>query len=126
MLVRTRKGYPPEVGPNEVLIHVEWAGVGQWDPFEREGVFVTEFGIEPKFPYVLDSDGAGTVVALGDRVKGLQPGDRVYAFGFLNPKGGFYAEYAAVNGRFMFVVHFRRDLVLMTLLGRPFGSAPEP
>ena len=87
----------PEVGPNEVLIHVEWAGVGQWDPFEREGGFVTEFGIEPKFPYVLGSDGAGTVVALGDRVKGLKPGDRVYAFGFLNPKGGFYAEYAAVK-----------------------------
>jgi hypothetical protein len=29
----------PEVGPDEVLIHVEWAGVGQWDPFEREGGF---------------------------------------------------------------------------------------
>ena len=23
----------PEVGPNEVLIQVEWAGVGKWDPF---------------------------------------------------------------------------------------------
>jgi NADPH:quinone reductase-like Zn-dependent oxidoreductase len=30
-------------------------------------------------------------------VKGLKPGDRVYAFGLLNPKGGFYAEYAAVK-----------------------------
>jgi NADPH:quinone reductase-like Zn-dependent oxidoreductase len=34
---------------------------------------------------------------VGDRVKGLKPGDRVYAFGLLNPKGGFYAEYAAVK-----------------------------
>ena len=33
----------PEVGPNEVLIHVEWAGVGQWDPFEREGGFYAEY-----------------------------------------------------------------------------------
>ena len=87
----------PEVGSNEVLIHVEWAGVGKWDPFEREGGFAREFGIEPKFPYVLGSDGAGTVAAIGDRVKGLKPGDRVYAFSFLNPKGGFYAEYAAVK-----------------------------
>jgi NADPH:quinone reductase len=87
----------PEVGANEVLIHVEWAGVGQWDPFEREGGFAREFGIEPKFPYMLGSDGAGTVAAVGDRVKGLKPGDRVYAFGLLNPKGGFYAEYAAVK-----------------------------
>jgi NADPH:quinone reductase len=87
----------PEVGPNEVLIHVEWAGVGKWDPFEREGGFAREFGIEAKFPYVLGSDGAGTIAAVGDRVKELKPGDRVYAFSFLNPKGGFYAEYAAVK-----------------------------
>jgi NADPH2:quinone reductase len=87
----------PEVGPNEVLIHVEWAGVGQWDPFEREGGFAKVFGIEPKFPYVLGSDGAGTVADVGDRVKGFTPGDRVYAFGLVNPKGGFYAEYAAVK-----------------------------
>jgi NADPH:quinone reductase len=87
----------PEVGPNEVLIHVEWAGVGQWDPFEREGGFAREFGIEAKFPYVLGSDGAGTVAAIGERVKGLKPGDRVYAFSLVNPKGGCYAEYAAVK-----------------------------
>ncbi|HYY29551.1 MAG TPA: alcohol dehydrogenase catalytic domain-containing protein [Chthoniobacterales bacterium] len=69
--------------------------MGRWDPFEREGGFAREFGIEAKFPYVLGSDGAGTLEAVGDRVKGLKPGDRVYAFAFLNPKGGFYAEYAA-------------------------------
>jgi NADPH:quinone reductase-like Zn-dependent oxidoreductase len=87
----------PEVGPDEVLIHVECAGVGKWDPFEREGGFAREFGIEAKFPYVLGSDGAGTIAAVGDRAKELKPGDRVYAFSFLNPKGGFYAEYAAVK-----------------------------
>ena len=43
----------PEADPNEVLIHVEWAGVGQWDPFEREGGFAKLFGIEPKFPTCL-------------------------------------------------------------------------
>jgi NADPH:quinone reductase len=87
----------PEVGPNEVLIHVGWAGVGAWDPFEREGGFAKIFGIEPKFPYVLGSDGAGTVAEVGERVKGFRPGDRVYAFGLVNPKGGFYAEYVAVK-----------------------------
>src|SRR5580704_128578 len=87
----------PEVGPDEVLIHVEWAGVGRWDSFEREGGFVKEFGIEAKFPYVLGSDGAGTITAVGDRVKEFKPGDQVYAFGLMNPKGGFYAEYAAVK-----------------------------
>jgi NADPH:quinone reductase len=87
----------PEVGPNEVLIHVERAGVGQWDPFEREGGFANLFGIEPKFPYVLGSDGAGTIAAVGDDVNDLKPGDRVYAFSLVNPKGGFYAECAAIK-----------------------------
>jgi NADPH:quinone reductase len=87
----------PEADANEVLIHVEWAGVGQWDPFEREGGFAKLFGIEPKFPYVLGSDGAGTIAAVGDDVKDLKPRDRVYAFSLVNPKGGFYAEYAAVK-----------------------------
>lgn len=93
------QGLPvPEVGPDEVLIHVESAGVGVWDTFEREGGFhEIGWGGEPRFPYVLGSDGAGTVAAVGERVSGLKEGDRVYAFSVLNPKGGFYAEYAAVK-----------------------------
>ena len=87
----------PEVGPDEILIRVESAGVGVWDPFEREGGFAKMFGIEPKFPYVLGTDGAGTVVAVGERVSRFKEGDRVYAISLANPKGGFYAEYAAVK-----------------------------
>lgn len=87
----------PEVGPQEVLIRVESAGVGVWDPFEREGGFAELFGIEPKFPYVLGSDGAGTVAAVGEQVHRFREGDRVYAFSLVNPKGGFYAEYVAVK-----------------------------
>ena len=49
------------------------------------------------FPMVLGSDGAGTVAAMGNGVERINPGDRVYAFGLVNPKGGFYAEYAAIK-----------------------------
>jgi NADPH:quinone reductase-like Zn-dependent oxidoreductase/uncharacterized protein YndB with AHSA1/START domain len=87
----------PEVGPDEVLIQVEAAGVGQWDPFEREGGFAQMLDLEPEFPYVLGSDGAGTVVAVGQRVRGFREGDRVYGLNLASPKGGFYAEYAAVE-----------------------------
>ncbi|RPJ38270.1 MAG: NADP-dependent oxidoreductase, partial [Planctomycetaceae bacterium] len=87
----------PEVGPDEVLIQVGSADVAQWDPFEREGGFAEMLGIEPKVPYVLGSDGAGTVVAVGERVRRFNEGDRVYAMSLANPKGGFYAEYAAVK-----------------------------
>ena len=75
----------PDIGPDEVPIPVEWAGVGKWNPFEREGGFAKVFGIEPKLPYVLGSDGAGTVAAVGDGVEGLNPGDRVYALALVNP-----------------------------------------
>lgn len=87
----------PEVGPDEVLIRVESAGVGEWDPFEREGGYAEMLGIEPQFPYVLGSEGAGRVAAVGKSVNRFQEEDRVYAAGFLNPKGGFYAEYAVVK-----------------------------
>jgi NADPH:quinone reductase len=91
----------PAVGPDEVLIRVESAGVGEWDPFEREGGYAEMLGIEPDFPYVLGSEGAGVIAALGDRVSRFEKGDSVYACGFLNPKGGFYAEYAAVEAGFV-------------------------
>jgi NADPH2:quinone reductase len=87
----------PEVGPDDVLIRVESAGVGVWDPFEREGGFAEHYGIEPTFPYVLGSDGAGMVAAVGERVSRFKVGDRAYALSVFNPKGGFYAEYAAVK-----------------------------
>jgi len=88
----------PKVAPDEILIRVESAGVGAWDPYEREGEFAKLFGTKPEFPYVLGTEGAGTVAAVGDRVKRFKEGDRVYAVRPVeNPKGGFYAEYAEVK-----------------------------
>jgi NADPH:quinone reductase-like Zn-dependent oxidoreductase len=86
----------PEVGPDDVLIHVETAGVAEWDPYEREGGFAKQMGTTPIFPYVLGSEGAGTVVAVGSRVRGIQEGDRVYGISFGSSKG-FYAEYVSVK-----------------------------
>lgn len=87
----------PEIEANEVLIRVEAAGVGAWDPLEREGRFVEIMGTKPTFPYVLGTDGAGTIAAVGKDVKRFKEGDRVYAAELANPKGGFYAQYVAVN-----------------------------
>src|SRR6266581_4976980 len=87
----------PEPGPDEVLLRVESAGVGVWDPYEREGEFAKMFGTKPRFPYVLGSDGAGTVAAVGEKVHRFKEGDRAYAMALTNPKGGFYAEYAVVK-----------------------------
>jgi len=95
--IKVRNLPVPTIDADEVLIHVETAGVGVWDPFEREGGFAKEFGQKPNFPHVLGSDGAGTVEAVGKRVQGIKKGDRIYGVSFMSPKGGFYAEYVAIK-----------------------------
>ena len=95
--LKTRQLPIPDVGANEVLVRVEAAGVGVWDPFEREGGFAKEYNIQPTFPLVLGSDGAGTVEAVGDGVQSLKKGDHVYGIGLMNPKGGFYAQYIVLK-----------------------------
>jgi NADPH2:quinone reductase len=94
----------PEIAPDQVLIRVEYAGIGQWDPFEREGGYAQMLGIQPVFPYILGSEGCGVIAAIGAQVTGLKIGDPVFAPAFLNPKGGFYAQYTAVDADLVFPV----------------------
>ena len=83
----------PEVGANEVLIAVHTAGVAVWDADIRQRLV---YIAKPHFPFVMGSDGAGLVAAVGPAVTTFKVGDAVYAYCWDNPKGGFYAEYAAV------------------------------
>jgi NADPH2:quinone reductase len=82
----------PEPGEHEILIRVHTAGIGVWDPWLREGGMGAD-----RFPLVLGSDGSGTVAACGSKVRRFKVGDPVYGYAFGNPKGGFYAEYAAIS-----------------------------
>jgi NADPH:quinone reductase len=84
----------PRPAPNEVLIALEWAGVGSWDASIRDGSWKAK---KPRFPLVIGVDGAGIVIAAGRRVRRLRVGDRVYAYEFGNPKGGFYAPFAVAH-----------------------------
>lgn len=81
----------PEPADREILVRVHTAGIGSWDPWVREGGMGGD-----RFPLVIGSDGSGTVAAVGKGVRRFKPGDKVYGYTFENPKGGFYAEYAAV------------------------------
>src|SRR5712664_3351665 len=95
--LKTRQLSIPDVGANEILIRVEAAGVGVWDPFEREGGFAKEFNLSAQFPIILGADGAGTVEAIGEKVSRFKKGDRVYGISFMGPKGGFYAEHVVIK-----------------------------
>jgi NADPH2:quinone reductase len=97
----------PSLGRKEVLVRVATAGVGTWDTELVDGSF--QVG-EPTFPHLPGSDGAGTVVAVGSNVKNVGVGDRVYGWGLGNSKGGFFAEYIAINERELAAVPDSMDL----------------
>ncbi len=81
----------PRPGPTQVLVRLDAAGIGVWDPYIRSGEL--KLGSD-RFPQVIGNDGAGEVVAAGDDVRRFRVGDRVYAYSF---SGGFYAEYVALD-----------------------------
>ena len=86
----------PSLGPRDVLIALHTAGVGIRDAKIREG---SRASGRERFPLVLGTDGAGFVAAKGARVRRFDIGDRVFAYQPKNSKGGFYAEYVAIDDR---------------------------
>ncbi|MGW5848795.1 NADP-dependent oxidoreductase [Streptomyces sp. NPDC055254] len=79
----------PVPGRGEVLIRVDVAGVNPLDHVLRSGLVDGLDGGRP-FPRVLGMEAAGTVLARGEDVDGLEVGDAV--FGFALTGGGTYAE----------------------------------
>jgi NADPH:quinone reductase-like Zn-dependent oxidoreductase len=98
----------PEPETGEVLIAMDTAGVGVWDAEIRRGPWMPPLA---KFPFVLGTDGAGVVAQKGEAVTRFNVGDRVWAYHFTNPKGGFYAEFVAVDSTH--VGHVPRKLDLL-------------
>ncbi|MGC2076844.1 MAG: NADPH:quinone reductase [Xanthobacteraceae bacterium] len=71
----------------EVLVRIHAAGVNPYDTYMRAGTYA----VKPPLPYTPGSDGAGVVEAVGEGVKKVKKGDRVYTARTLT---GAYAEYA--------------------------------
>ncbi len=109
----------PVPGPGEALVEIHAAALNRLDLWVLEGWP----GLHLKLPHIMGSDGAGTVVAVGEGAGRFNPGDRVainpticndptdrfarlgfdnmcddYAL-FGEHVDGFYAEYAAVPQR---------------------------
>ena len=77
-------------GPGQVVVHVNAAGVNPVDTYIRAGVYPTL----PPLPYTPGLDGAGIVEAIGEGVRTIKVGDRVYIAGSIS---GTYAELALCN-----------------------------
>jgi len=76
----------PKPGSGQVLVKIRAAGVNPYDTYMRSG----NYAIKPALPYTPGGDGAGVVEAVGEGVKKLKAGDRVY---LSHPLTGTYAEY---------------------------------
>ena len=77
----------PKPAAGQVLVKIHAAGVNPADTYARTG----NYAILPSLPYTPGTDGAGVVDSVGDGVKKVQPGDRVYVAKNLS---GTYAEFA--------------------------------
>ena len=78
----------PEISDDEVLVRIKAAGVGKHDRW-----FLPS---DPIFPFPIGIEGAGIIERVGTRVVGHQVGARVMFVSSLQPKGGTWAEFAAV------------------------------
>ena len=64
----------PKPSAGEVLVRIHAAGVNPYDTYMRAGTYA----VKPTLPYTPGSDGAGIVEAVGEGVKKVKRGDRVY------------------------------------------------
>lgn len=84
----------PKAGPGQVLVRVRAAGVNPVDTYIRSG----SYALMPPLPYIPGTDAAGVVDALGDGVKRVKKGDRVYVVRTAGPPlTGGYAELAVCH-----------------------------
>jgi NADPH2:quinone reductase len=108
--------HTPKPGPGQVLVRVHAAGVNPYDTYMRNGTYA----IKPQLPYTPGSDAAGTVESVGEGVKKVKPGNRVYTARTLT---GAYAEYALTDEA---QVNILPEKILFTQgagLWVPYGTA---
>jgi NADPH2:quinone reductase len=86
----------PEIGPKQVLVKVEYAGLRWGDIMGRNGIPVRS----RTPPFIPGQEAAGTIAEVGSEVRGFAVGDRVVC----QPQGGGYAEYVAMPAGAVFKV----------------------
>jgi len=76
----------PKPAAGQVLVRIHAVGVNPYDTYMRAGTYA----VKPPLPYTPGSDAAGVIETIGDGVKKVKPGDRVYT---AKTVSGAYAEY---------------------------------
>lgn len=96
----------PQIDDDELLVRVHAVGVGIHDSY-----FLPS---DITYPYPIGIEAAGIIEAVGKDVSDRQPGERVAFVSSMHPKGGTWAEYAAVKSS---------SLIVPIPAGMGFGEA---
>ncbi len=106
----------PKPGPGQILVRVHAAGVNPYDTYMRNGTYA----VKPELPYTPGSDAAGNVEAIGEGVKKVKAGDRVYTAKTLT---GAYAEYALADESQVYALPEKISFAQGAGLWVPYGTA---
>ncbi|MCY0864703.1 MAG: NAD(P)H-quinone oxidoreductase [Sulfobacillus sp.] len=107
----------PVPGPEDLLVEIYAAGVNRADVLQRRGLYPPP---EPRPTHEIPGlECAGVVRAVGERVLGFQPGDRVMAL----LSGGGYAEWVTVPYRLALPIPDRLSFVEAAAIPEVFLTA---
>lgn len=79
----------PQISADEILVRVKAIGVGIHDSYFLPA--------DAQYPYPIGIEAAGVVEKVGSGVSAYEAGDRIAFVSAMQPKGGTWAEYVAVN-----------------------------
>ncbi len=85
----------PQIGDDEILVQIKAIGVGIHDSYFLPA--------DAQYPYPIGIEAAGVVDKVGSGVSGYKTGDRIAFVSAMQPKGGTWAEYVAVNANSLIV-----------------------
>jgi len=104
----------PRPSAGQVLVRIGAAGVNPVDTYIRSGNYANL----PSLPYVPGGDGAGVVEAVGDGVRRLRPGDRVWVL-----RAAGYAELAACDATMVHPLPESLSFAQGAGVGVPYATA---
>ncbi|WP_433286458.1 NADP-dependent oxidoreductase [Pseudonocardia sp. CA-142604] len=84
---------PRDPGPDEAVVEVAAAGVGNWDDLVRTG----DWKVGREAPMALGVEAAGRVITVGSDVRGLKPGDEVLGHPLQLREQGCWADRVLVD-----------------------------
>ena len=106
----------PMAGPGQVVVRVHAAGVNPVETYIRSGAYPARATL----PYTPGSDAAGIVEAVGEGVRNVKKGDRVYTVGTLS---GAYAELALCDAARVYPLPENASFAQGAALTIPYGTA---